>query len=273
LLRRSSAWVFDKHGGQSVDYTSALHWTGTSWAPPARLAADIGAAVTSSGSDAWAFGAPADDPQGGYIAHFNGTTWSQASFPVQVQSASALSAADIWAGGVTSDPVSNPWSTGAAIDPESASIVIEHWNGTAWSQTPLPRFDLPPNSWPGVAVTAVSPGDVWAVAGDYSIDTPVSYLLHWDGKAWARVSYSCPGDTIGAVTPDGHGGVWGVGGSTDSEWFCHGVNGHWTKTPVPLRAGEQPNTGWPTLIPGTTSLWALGEFDADEGVAILKYGP
>jgi hypothetical protein len=269
----ANAWVFGQHQNQTADYAIAAHWTGAGWAQPARLPADINAAVTSSASDAWAFGAPAGDPQGGYIAHFNGTTWSPASFPVQVQSASALTSSDIWAGGVTSDPVSDVFSPAAAIDPTSASIVVEHWDGQAWHQTPLPRLDLPPNSWPGVAVTAVAPDDVWAVAGGYGGSTPVSYLLHWNGRAWARMRYSCSGGTIGAVTPDGHGGVWSVGGRSGNEWFCHSVNGYWTTTAVPTRAGEQPATGWPTWIPGTGSLWALGEFDADEGAAILKYGP
>ena len=122
-------------------------------------------------------------------------------------------------------------------------------------------------------MTAVSPRDAWALAGGYGVSDPASYLLHWDGTTWARVRYSCPGDAITSITPDGQGGVWAVGGSSGHEWFCHGTAGRWTKTAVPMRAGEQPGVYWPVLIPGTRSLWALGEFDADEGVAILKYGP
>jgi hypothetical protein len=80
------------------------------------------------------------------------------------------------------------------------------------------------------------------------------------------------------VTPDGRHGVWlaastslisGVGG----EWFCHDINGHWTKTAVPRRAGQQPGIDQLAWIPGTRSLWATGGFDADAGEAILKYRP
>lgn len=98
----SNAWVFDQHGMASVDYTAALHWTGKGWAAPrVRLAAGIYAAVSPTASDVWAFGYPARDVEGGYVAHFNGKTWTRGTFPITVSSVSALSPTDIWAAGAS----------------------------------------------------------------------------------------------------------------------------------------------------------------------------
>lgn len=260
----SNAWVLINRSDNVID-TTALHWTGKGWAPAVRLAADIDVAVAPSAGDAWAFGATASNPWAGYVAHYNGRTWSHASFPFAVDDASALSASNIWASGVAGD-----------VTHESPAV--EHWNGKAWRKVPLPRLGIPSGSWIGVSVTAVTPRDVWAEVSAFHLDTESGYLLHWNGKGWARVAVSCPGGAAGgAFAPDGHDGVWlapsGLSASSDTAWFCHDVNGHWTKTAVPRQAGEQPGIDSLEWIPGTRSLWATGGFDADAGEAILKYGP
>jgi hypothetical protein len=238
-----------------------LRWTVNHWAPPTRLSAAIDAAVAPSASDVWAFGAPAGDARAGYIAHFNGKSWQHAAFPVQVQSASALSAGDIWAGG-------------SASDGPDGSVVIEHWNGKAWRTTPVPGLGIPPTSWTGVLVVAEAPGDVWAHVGVLGHGTQYGILLHWNGKAWARVAFSCGGRMVSAFAPDGQHGVWlAVVGSSSRDWFCHGAQGHWAKTSIPERAGQQPGIDQLAWIPGTRSLWATAGFDADVGEVILKYGP
>jgi hypothetical protein len=54
----------------------------------------------------------------------------------------------------------------------------------------------------------------------------------------------------------------------------HDSGGHWTKTAVPRRNGEQPDIYYMSSIPGTRSVWATGDL-SDSGLteAILKYGP
>ena len=258
----SNAWVFNLRETGPAQYTTttALRWTGKGWGAPARLAAYINAAVALSADNAWAFGSPAADPQGGYIAHFNGRSWSRASFPVLVQSASALSADDIWL-------------AGTAADARGPSVVIGQWNGKRWRSTALPDLGLPPNSWTGADVTAVTPRDAWALVSARGAGTLRSYLLHWNGKAWTRMRSACPGTAV-TYAPDGQGGLW-LASATDSGagWFCHYTGGRWSKTAVPKRAGERPGIDGMALIPGTRALWALGGFDADEGEAIFKYGP
>lgn len=259
----SNAWVFDERGLRAVHYTTALHWTGSGWAAPARLDGDVQVAVAPSARDAWAFGARIGDPQGGFVAHFDGQAWSHASFPVEADDASAVSAGDVWVGGTPSGV-------------PDGQAVIEHWNGRAWRDTPLPRLGIAPRSWIGLSITAMTARDAWAVVTAWGPgDNHASYLLRWTGQAWTRVALPCPGSVVSPIVADGHGGAWLVTATTIAgpSWFCHDADGRWTKSAVPARAGEQPGIDHLAWIPGTTSLWATGGFSADAGEVILKYQP
>jgi hypothetical protein len=182
--------------------------------------------------------------------------------------AAALSAADIWVGGTTS----------------AGQPGIEHWNGHQWQATPLPALgpglgcgcltDM--NGVTGIAI--MGPDDVWADVMTLASfnSNPRSYILHWNGTAWARAPFPYTGIALTPVTSDGHDGLWLVQAANPGkeEWFCHYSAGHWTRTLVPPRYGKQPqmqNLAW---IPGTGSLWAAGDvsFTSTTSAAILKYG-
>lgn len=264
----SNAWVFAGRGPQSIDYTDALHWTGKGWAAPARFNAAIEAAVAPSANSVWAFGDPETQPWPGYVAHFNGKTWTRGSFPITGTAASALSASDVWVGG-----------TGAAPN----GVGIEHWNGHTWRNSPLPNLGLGTSGRLTalaflVGIAAVGPRDVWAnvsvLGGGKNV--PGTFVLRWNGKAWTRVPFPFPGTTDSPVAPDGRGGIWletNVSSGKGSLWFCHYSDGRWTRTLVPSEDGEQPLVFNLSLIPGTRSLWAAGVDLADDGASILKYGP
>ena len=111
-----NAWVFADRGTESVDYTDALHWTGSGWARPVRLNGMVEAAVAPSADQVWAFGSPNTGSQRGYYAHFTGTTWKTGGFPVEGTTAAALSNDDVWVGGQAA----------------SGALVIDHWNGHSW---------------------------------------------------------------------------------------------------------------------------------------------
>lgn len=260
----SNAWVFALRGAESIDYTQALHWTGRGWAAPVRLDSFIEAAVAPSPASVWAFGAVETQSWPGYVAHFNGKTWTRGSFPITATAAGALSATDIWAGGTSGGP------NGAAI---------EHWNGHAWRSTPLPSLGLGSGALKIVGIlgiAAVTAGDVWA---DASVvggkNAPETIILHWNGKAWARVPFPFPLSADSAVAADGHGGIWlaADGGSNGTIWFCHYSGGRWSRTLVPSNDGAQPLVFNLSSIPGTRSLWAAGTDLNDLNAPILKYGP
>jgi len=260
-------WVFAGRGRESVDYTDALHRSGTGWAAPVRVDAAIESAVAASPSQVWAFGQPTTTSQRGYYAHFDGKTWTTGGFPIEGTAAAALSPDDVWVGG----------------EAESGALVIDHWNGHSWRAKTLAA----PCSSPGAltwvtGVAAVSPHDVWVsvLTGQGASGNPISFLDHWNGTSWTRVSLPFRGDPAldTPLASDGHGGVWaGISIGTGPQltvWFAHYAGGAWTKTAIPVTAGHDP-LGQTTIsqlawIPGTRSLWAAGE--ADLGTAVLKYG-
>jgi hypothetical protein len=273
----SDAWVFAGRGASSVEYTHALHWTGSGWAAPVRLNAGIEAAVAPSATDVWAFGSGNTLAEGNYGAHFDGRTWTQQPFPLEGTAASALSPNDIWVGG------SLPGGCGC-----DSPLGIEHWDGHTWRDTPLPGLGLGTmarvNS--GIAylvgIAAVAPGDAWADIADIGSDNPKqpgTFVLHWNGTAWTRAAFPYPGSAMSSVTPDGEGGIWlatSTGAGLQSRiWLCHYDGRHWTRTALPnvpsWDGSQQPLTFSLSWIPGTRSLWAVGEFDTGE--VVFKYGP
>jgi hypothetical protein len=240
-----------------------LHWTGKGWTAPVRLAAAIQAAIAPSATQLWAFGEGMKPAQTGFVAHFTGKTWTLASFPLTGTAAAALSPADVWAGGTTS----------------TGQPGIEHWDGRKWQATPLPDLGLRASLLSGPTVdgiAAVQPDDVWAAITTAGVNSNRQgvFLLHWNGEAWARAVFPYAGMAIAPVAPDGHGGLWLVlAASNNEQWFCHYSAGHWTRTPVPRRSGEQPEVQNLAWIPGTDSQWATGGVSfADDGTAVLKYG-
>jgi hypothetical protein len=261
----ADAWVFADRGTNEVDYTDALHWTGTGWAAPVRLPTMIEAAVAPSATDVWAFGSPQQYPDGGFYAHFDGRSWASGAFPVEGTTAAGQCGSDIWVGGHT-----------RYFTPE-----IEHWDGHGWRVTPLPAVVAhcgctgvmqTPAFITGIA--AVSPRDVWADVAVYNTARGI-YLLHWDGRSWSVVPFPYPGNPTSPVVPDGTGGIWlainSSAGADGSAWLCHESQGHWTRTLVPEPADQSPLVLTLAWIPGTRSLW--GAADIDLGTALLKYGP
>ncbi len=174
---------------------------------------------------------------------------------------SALSATDIWVCGAT-----RLFAPG-----------VEHWDGHHWHAVPLPRLGLS-DSNPGLlmGIAALGSRDVWA---DVFVPNtaPHTILLHWNGTAWKRPAFPYSGAIPSAVVADGHGGLWlpiDTGNPpVISSWFAHYSGGHWTKTAVPRRTGDQPDVYPMAQIPGTRSMWAIGALNDESGEAILKYGP
>lgn len=230
----------------------------------------IEAAVAPSASQVWAFGVPSTPAHPGYFAHFDGKTWKTGGFPITGTAAAALSPSDVWAGGQAA----------------SGAIVVEHWNGHTWTATTLAKAGAAP---PGLAwitgIAAVSPRQVWASVSIISGQAPLSYLEHWNGTSWTRVSLPFGGHpVIGTpVASDGLGGVWAgisIGtGSKLTQWFAHYADGKWTKTAMPGVSGSLPppldetSPGQLAWIPGTRSLWATGDRDVSDATSVLKYRP
>ena len=87
-----------------------------------------------------------------------------------------LSASDVWAVGYDND--------GSAQRP-----LALHWNGTKWSNSPIPGAGALRR------VTAITPGNVWAAGTYYNASAQLNQTLvvHFNGKAWTTaVSADAP---------------------------------------------------------------------------------
>jgi hypothetical protein len=269
-----NAWIMDSVAAGAGDATAVLHWTGRGWSATAKLPALVASAVATSATNAWALGAAATSASSGgpYAAHFDGRKWAAVRVPVSGLCASATSAKNIWVAGFSKVSSSGP------------VLGIMDFNGKTWRTTPAPRLGLTAKqaAFPA-GIVAFSAANVWVdgiILGS-SGAPPKAFLLHWNGAKWVAVKVPYAGAELTAMAQDGHGGIWtGVlllGGATPKAYLARYGNGAWTRVAVPAPRGDITAPQSLVWIPGTRSLWGLG----DElpvgltGVAhevILKYG-
>ena len=202
--------------------TLIVHWTGTTWkivpSPnPGSMSNELYGAVAVSANDIWAVGyfANGDTPhtiRHTLIEHWDGLRWSIVPAPEVgsidnvLNAATAVSANDIWAIGISSDSSSTPMGMGQTL--------IEHWDGLRWSIVKSPNAGPEENF---ASLTALAANDIWAV-GIFSNGSGVSKVqgltLHWDGSQWRIIPSPNPErstllSSIGKIP--GSSSVWAVG--------------------------------------------------------------
>jgi hypothetical protein len=275
------AWIFPvkvTHVGLSYfAYNYALHWTGKAWhasAFPAKLvlqsAADLGA------GDVWAFGAimPSAGTTVPYAARYNGRAWHQVKLPVVPLAIGTTGHGGLW--------VIGPTPATAARAAGQQHIAGMYWNGKSWRSIAVPKVKVPagPSSFDTASVATAGPRDLWWSyrADNGTTNATRSGLMHWNGTAWHAIAVPAAIAYVEAMTPDGHGGIWlaaGTGLDLAQYWY-HYTSGRWTRTPVPSPKGYTIMLFGMAWIPGTASIWADGEADANTGthtVGVLeKYG-
>ncbi len=207
--------------------TLAMHWDGASWkvvpTPNSALGEDstFGPILSLSSSDVWAAG---DEGGEEIAAHWNGAEWSLTPITdpdpaiVDLVGLGAASPDDVWAVG--------RWFPQTGPNRFSASPLIEHWDGSTWTNTPQPVDG--PGELNGVAV--ISTDDVWAVGGQTLATRPHGATLveHWDGSAWSVVPSPVRGGSdviLTDVAARAANDVWAVGGTRQG--FGLAIIEHW----------------------------------------------
>jgi hypothetical protein len=156
------------------------HWNGKTWTRvPSPNAAggysSLNGVAAASPDDVWAVGATNfADHQNTLIEHWNGKAWTLVSSPTptgdaQLEGVSATQRT-AWAVGMARPTTCDPRCT----------TVIEHWNGTSWTQTPSPNAQGNLNILLGVS--AIGSTSAWAVG---STDYSATLIAHWNGKTWS----------------------------------------------------------------------------------------
>jgi hypothetical protein len=178
----SNAWAVGSYSASAGGSLTLIeHWNGTKWTQvpspspggPGRHNVLSGVAAVSA-TDAWAVGQYFNRTMFQYqtlVEHWNGTAWAQvpspnpapARFANRLFSVAATSASNVW---VVGDYISS-----GPGDP--TLTLVEHWNGTAWTQVPSPN-PSGDNVLDGVGATSAS--NAWAV-GFYSPSGPTLQAL------------------------------------------------------------------------------------------------
>lgn len=233
--------------------------------PPVNLLRSVAA---WSPTDVWAVGQASlkqDPPSNPYlkgtktlIERWNSRQWSVVPSPSPglyslLMAVTVLSASDAWAVGSTWDDQTKTMRT-----------LIEHWDGRSWQRIPSPNdADL---YWDSelAAVTAHSPGDVWAV-GYASLEERARPLIeHWDGHTWQLVPSPFPrqaaGSELSGVVALSASDAWAVG-SSDSYPLVEHWDGHrWTlEASAPLPGITPSGTFWALGAASSENIWAVGE--------------
>jgi hypothetical protein len=279
---RNNAWAFGETDGFASwsETPIAEHWNGKSWhavALPSGLTGSIAAASAPAANDVWAVGT------GPFLLHYNGSTWSVArrwKHPPQAIGVAAFSPTDVW---VFGDPGTwhlhgRTWTkvTGLAGSIQSASALSPRdiW-AVAGSARILIRYNG--RSWSRVrskALTGLQFGDLLALSPRNVWVDGGPFLLHLKGTAWTRVRFPWPVSEF-ALAPDGSGGLWmdnfAIDASVGPTVDHLSRAGKWRQYRVP-GAGLM----WALAhIPGTASMWGTGQVlkRTEADAAIWAYGP
>ncbi len=164
------------------DTVHLYHYNGTSWSSGAVPVIPgstnwSGEEITSieaiASNDVWALGAGISKSGGirpyyWFILHWNGSVWSVFPNPTDFQYYTDVAPAI-----VSADASNDVWISGSTQNPNgSNAAVLQHWNGTKWSGTPIPY----PAGVGGVAgLKAFSASDVWLLPSEFGL------IYHWNG--------------------------------------------------------------------------------------------
>ena len=248
-ITSSEAWAVGGMGEPDAPTAVAIQrWDGTRWtafeAPsPGTFLNELRAVDAAEPNDVWAVGRTSsgfgDDP---LILHFDGTEWTQAELPEEIDGVLngvvAVSPADVWAVGSVGDP---------AISLERALVL--HWDGTAWADVEVGHA-IGGGKSALVDIEDVSPTDLWAVG--YHHFQPL--ILRFDGKAWSRSPTEVQG-RLNAVEAFATSQVWAVG--SPIQRFDGST---WTEAPVTRGGADLVDVA----AIGELDLWAVGSRPAKE---------
>ena len=130
-------------------------------------------------------------------------------------------------------------SNGRAYTGLGSKALIDHWNGTAWSQASVPSTGYSTNSL--AAVSASSASDAWAVGrSEPQRYTWYPLAMHWNGTAWS-VSPSFVsalsgqlGVGVADISPADAYAIGGGLGSAHTGLVARWNGSAWTRVTVPL---------------------------------------
>ncbi|HET7244403.1 MAG TPA: hypothetical protein VFJ07_06155 [Streptosporangiaceae bacterium] len=227
-------------GPVAASVATCRSWTGAQPPSPGSVDNLLEGVAVLTPCDAWAVGS--DTGSSGLsqtlTEHWDGSAWTVVPSPDvaglnnQLDGVRAVSAADVWAVGVS------------FVDGGEERTLILHWDGHTWQQVISPS--------PGTAawlnaVGAVSATDAWAVGFLNNGAAGQPLILHWNGQKWAQVTSPHPGTggTLSGVAATSASNAWAVGvyfnGTADQGFMLHWNGQMWARQAIPNPGGTAQN--------------------------------
>jgi hypothetical protein len=172
--------------------------------------------------------------------------------------------------GVATTSDSNAWAVGysnAAPNGLNAKAVIDHWNGTAWSQVSTPSTGYSTNTL--AAVGASGTGDAWAVG--YS--EPRRYTFYplafqWNGTAWSVSSSFATALSgqlavgVADISPTDAYAIGGHLGSAATGLVAQWNGTTWSRVTVPLPSNDNlPSDLYAISADSASDVWIVGTYE------------
>ena len=248
--------------GQSSGNTLIEHWNGSQWSVvTSPNMGQLTAITTISATNIWAVGGLSQT----IVEHWNGVKWSIVPSPNPGTIAGEFNVLN----SVTAVAANNIWAVGYYSSSTNAyQTLVEHWNGIRWSVVLSPNV---PNTHDFMnSVQAVSANDIWAVGSSFTLDSVGQTLVeHWNGTKWSVIASPNTSGTLtglSGVTAVSSTNVWAVGYSFTGNGTGPTVIEHWNGTKWSSVPSPSPAAGFNSLssvtrVPGTRSVWAIGNAD------------
>ncbi|HEY3688157.1 MAG TPA: hypothetical protein VGL93_34285 [Streptosporangiaceae bacterium] len=245
-----NTWLLDTKSG-----THLRKWDDGTWSTPgAGYGKGVTTIAATSTAVLWAGGT-------GFIRHYNGSAWQQRTLAkdVTIDRIVAHGSADVWAVGHR--------DLGPNGDYEIRQRPYAmHWNGSTWTTTTVPSY--PANGGDGdleslTGVAFAGTNDVYATGiAQYTDEDIRPIVVHWNGKAWSKVSTPLAGGGVLGVAPANAGGLWALRTEyalpTTAQY--RSTSGTWS---TPAMSGTNAEPSGLLRVPGTTRTIAVGTAGGD----------
>jgi len=204
----NSAWAVGQVQGSQV-YPLMLHWTSGKWyvvpiaGSPSVFFANV--AVTAKGA-AWAAGNTLAERfnHPTVLYHWAGDIWRQSPLPLRGSGTSldgiaAGLAGTIWGEGEI---------TGATAS--ASKLFVVRLTGTTWQQIPL---GLSASQFLMDTIACTPSGTPWLALDVNNGTTPVTVLVRWTGKGWAKIAVPRKAGDVVSIAATSPSNAW-VAGNT-----------------------------------------------------------
>lgn len=172
--------------------------------------------------------------------------------------------------GVSSTSDSDAWAVGsenAQLNGVGAKVLVDHWNGTAWSQVATPT--TPGNTASLAGVSASSTTDAWAIGRTQVNRSDFAPLaLHWNGTAWSVSSSAATAlaGQIGAgvtdISPTDAYAIGGGLGSAHTGLVAQWNGTTWTRLTVPQPSTDGLASNLDAIsADGPNDVWIVGTYE------------